>query len=130
MNESDHSSTLGVGRVEICYNNSFWAVCDDRWDILDAGVVCRQLGILSSSNTDFCDQLYMYHEFCVNHFNTQLQFLLEGAHMAVGQCPSFLTTLSVVEMSPTSSSVSTVGLEYTTVSPLRQLELFVEVFDE
>ena len=50
--------------------------------------------------------------------------------MAVGQCPSFLTTLCVVEMSPTSSSVSIVGLEYTTVSPLRQLELFVEVFDE
>lgn len=50
--------------------------------------------------------------------------------MAVGQCPSFLTTLCVVEMSPTSSSVSTVGLEYTTVSPLRQLELFVEVCDE
>ena len=73
---------------------------------------------------------YDYCEFSVNHFNTQLQFLLEGAHMAVGQCPSFLTTLSVVEMSPTSSSVSTVGLEYTTVSPLRQLELFVEVCDE
>lgn len=50
MNESDHSSTLGVGRVEICYNNSYWAVCDDRWDVLDAGVVCRQLGMLSSSN--------------------------------------------------------------------------------
>ena len=125
MNESDHSSTLGVGRVEICYNNSYWAVCDDRWDILDAGVVCRQLGMLSSSNINFCD----YHEFGVNHFYTQPQFLLEGAHMAGGWCPSFLTTLCVVEMSPASSSVSIVGLEYTTVSPLRQLELFVEVCD-
>ena len=49
MNGSDHTSTLGVGRVEICYNNSYFAVCDDRWDILDAGVVCRQLGKLSPS---------------------------------------------------------------------------------
>ena len=49
MNGSDHTSTFGVGRVEICYNNSYFAVCDDRWDILDAGVVCRQLGKLPSS---------------------------------------------------------------------------------
>ena len=49
--------------------------------------------------------------------------------MAVGQCPSFLITLCVLVMSPTSSNVSIVGLECTTVSPLRQLELFVEVCD-
>lgn len=39
------SSDLVVGRVEICVNNVFGTVCDDRWDKLEAKIVCRQLGI-------------------------------------------------------------------------------------
>ena len=49
--------------------------------------------------------------------------------MAMGWCPSFLTTLCVSVTSPTSSSVPTMGLEYTTVTSRRQLELFVDVCD-
>ncbi len=46
------------GRVEVCINNSYTAVCDDLWDELEALIICRQLEF----NVSICECYSQYNE--------------------------------------------------------------------
>ena len=54
------NGTASTGQVAVCVNNTYVSVCYDQWDILDAGVVCRQLGYTFSSKKMLSNSTYTW----------------------------------------------------------------------
>ena len=66
-----NGSSAREGRVEVCVGGAYGSVCDDRWDSLDARVVCRQLGynesgMFPSVNFYVCLCLSLYLSACLS----------------------------------------------------------------
>ena len=48
------------GRVEICFNNVYGSICDDFWDVVDASVVCKQLGFNGSEGNHINEAIEIF----------------------------------------------------------------------
>ena len=76
------------GRVEICISNEWGTICDDAFTSVDAQVVCRKLGYLTTGISNKNILLYIILVNCPIANTDALAF--SGAHFGTGTGDIFL----------------------------------------
>ena len=57
------NNALSHGRVEYCYEGSWYSVCAEDFDEEGARVVCESLGHDTAFGNKHCDYMYVYNKF-------------------------------------------------------------------